>query len=39
MEITAHIEALEHEGAELGRAAASAALTDPVPGCPDWAGA
>ncbi|HVX70185.1 MAG TPA: maleylpyruvate isomerase family mycothiol-dependent enzyme [Mycobacteriales bacterium] len=36
MDIAAHIDALEHEGAELGKAAAVAALGDPVPGCPDW---
>lgn len=36
MDIAAHIDALEHEGAELANAAAAAALGDPVPGCPDW---
>lgn len=36
MDIAAHIEALEHEGNELGASAAAASLTDPVPGCPDW---
>ncbi|HVV76356.1 MAG TPA: maleylpyruvate isomerase family mycothiol-dependent enzyme [Mycobacteriales bacterium] len=36
MDIAAHIDALEHEGVELGTTAASASLGDPVPGCPDW---
>ncbi len=37
MEIGAHIDALDHEGARLAAAAAAVSLTDPVPGCPDWA--
>ncbi|HVT64587.1 MAG TPA: maleylpyruvate isomerase family mycothiol-dependent enzyme [Mycobacteriales bacterium] len=37
MDIAAHIDALEHEGLQLADAASTAALGDPVPGCPDWA--
>mgnify|MGYP001552254499 CR=1 FL=1 len=36
MEIAAHLDALDREGAALAAAAAAAALTAPVPGCPDW---
>lgn len=37
MEIAALIDALDHEGAALADAAGAAAMSDPVPGCPDWA--
>lgn len=37
MEIGAHIDALEQQGAHLAAAAGAALLSDPVPGCPDWA--
>jgi uncharacterized protein (TIGR03083 family) len=36
MDVSAHVEALEREGALLALAAASAGLDAPVPTCPDW---
>ncbi|HUZ20322.1 MAG TPA: maleylpyruvate isomerase family mycothiol-dependent enzyme [Acidimicrobiales bacterium] len=36
MDVSAHVEALEREGALLARGAASAGLGAPVPTCPDW---
>lgn len=36
MEIAAHLDHLADNAAQLGEAAARAAWSDPVPGCPDW---
>jgi uncharacterized protein (TIGR03083 family) len=36
VETDAHLEYLAGEAAKLGEAAARAALSEPVPGCPDW---
>jgi uncharacterized protein (TIGR03083 family) len=36
VEIDAHLDALDREGALLADGAARGSLSDPVPGCPDW---